>query len=158
MSTNLIAQYFQADHARLDAAFSSFRSLKEESFPQAKQYFKLFLRGLKRHIVWEEDVLFPLFEKKSGMKESGPTMVMREEHRRIGALLERIHDKVRNADPSSYDDEEMLMEILEAHNLKEEEVLYPAIDQIATESEVAAAFLAIESIPAARYETCCGTH
>lgn len=158
MSKNIVAQYFEADHNRLDAAFASFQELKRESFPEAKQHFKVFLKGLKRHIVWEEDVLFPLFEQKSGMKDGGPTFVMREEHRRIGALLERIHEKVRLADPSSDDDEEMLLEILGAHNHKEEKILYPAIDQLINEREAAQVFLAMETIPAERYETCCGAH
>lgn len=158
MEKNLIMQYFQADHNRLDVALETFRDFKHESFSEAKRYFKIFNNGLKRHIVWEEDILFPLFEKKSGMSENGPTSVMREEHRRIGQLLERIHEKVRRADPSTDDDEEMLLEVLEAHNLKEEEVLYPAIDQITTQKEIADVFLAIETIPAERYETCCGIH
>ncbi len=158
MVKNIVTQYFEADHNRLDAAFASFQELKRESFPEAKQHFKVFFKGLKRHIVWEEDVLFPLFEKKSGTSQGGPTFVMREEHRRIGALLDRIHEKVRKADPSSDDDEEMLVEILEAHNHKEEQVLYPAIDQLITEREAAQIFLAMETIPAERYETCCGAH
>lgn len=156
--TNLVTQYFEADHNRLDTAFSRFQQLKREAFPEAKQYFKVFIKGLKRHIVWEEDVLFPLFESKTGMQNTGPTEVMREEHRRIGALLERIHDKVRKADPSSDDDEEMLLEVLGGHNHKEEMILYPAIDQTITEEEAAAAFLAMEMIPAERYDTCCGGH
>ncbi len=158
MVKNIVTQYFEADHNRLDAAFASFQELKRESFPEAKQHFKIFFKGLKRHIVWEEDVLFPLFEQKSGMSQGGPTFVMREEHRRIGDLLNRIHEKVRKADPSSDDEEEMLIEVLSAHNHKEEQVLYPAIDQLITERESAQVFLAMETIPAERYETCCGAH
>jgi iron-sulfur cluster repair protein YtfE (RIC family) len=158
MVTNLIAQYFKADHNRLDAAFAAFQDQKRESFDEAKKHFKIFFRGLRRHIVWEEEILFPLFEKKAGMHDEGPTFVMREEHRRIQALLDRIHAKVRVADPDSDDDEEMLMEVLEGHNLKEEQILYPAIDQLTTQKEVAQVFLEMETMPAERYETCCGVH
>lgn len=158
MVTNLIVQYFQADHNRLDAAFATFQDLKRESFDEARKYFKLFFKGLRRHIAWEEDILFPLFEKKSGMRDGGPTFVMRQEHCRIKELLDRIHAKVRLADPNSEDDEEMLMEILEGHNLKEEQVLYPAIDQLTTQNEIAQVFLELENMPAERYETCCGVN
>ncbi len=156
--TNAITQYFEADHNRLDAIFHQFQQKKYESAAAAKSYFKAFNNGLKRHIIWEEDVLFPLFEEKSGMKGGGPTFVMKEEHRRIGAILERIHDKVRQGDSSSEDDEEMLLEILEGHNQKEEQVLYPAMDQLLTEEEAAGLFVAMENIPAERYQTCCGGH
>ena len=156
MKTNLITQYFEVDHKRLDAAFACFQALKRESFPEAKQYFKIFYKGLKRHIVWEEEVLFPLFEEKSGMKNNGPTFVMRDEHRRIGAFLDRIHEKVRKADPLIDDDERVLLEVLGAHNTKEEQVLYPAIDKLVDQREMVKVFLALENIPAERYETCCG--
>ena len=154
----LITAYFEADHDRLDIIFKQFQQRRRISMAEAKPYFKAFNNGLKRHIIWEEDVLFPAFEEKTGMKDSGPTFVMREEHRRIGALLEEIHNKVRRADPSSGDEEARLVEILTAHNHKEEQVLYPAIDQMLTEEEVSEIFLAMENIPAERYQTCCGAH
>jgi len=157
-TANTITQYFEADHSRLDSIFKQFQNKKNESMAAAKAYFKIFNNGLKRHIVWEEDVLFPAFEQKTGMVAGGPIFVMREEHRRIGALLECIHDKVRRADPSSEEDEQVLLETLAGHNQKEEQVLYPAVDKFLSEEEVAGAFLAMENIPAERYQTCCGGH
>jgi iron-sulfur cluster repair protein YtfE (RIC family) len=46
------------------------------------------------NLIWEENILFPLFEAKAGMRGSGPTAVMRAEHRRIGDCLEAIYQKV----------------------------------------------------------------
>jgi len=73
---------------------------------------------------WEEEILFPLFEKKTGM-QFGPTYVMRNEHKEIAAHLESIHKKVQKADPSSDREEQKLLEVLGAHNQKEEAILYP---------------------------------
>ena len=157
-TTHIIFDFFAADHDRLDTYLSEFKRLKGSDFPAAKNYFRSFLKGLKRHIVWEEDVLFPVFEKKLGMANHGPTAVMREEHRRIGAWLDCIHEKVRKADPLTDSEEEQLLEILGAHNQKEEKVLYPAIDQLISKQEAAEIFRAMEAIPAERYETCCGGH
>lgn len=156
--TKLISAYFEADHDRLDLIFKQFQNVKNVSISEAKPYFKAFNNGLKRHIIWEEDVLFPAFELKSGMKDSGPTFVMREEHRRIGAVLDRLHDKVRKADPSSEEEEAQLLEILSTHNQKEEQVLYPAIDRLLSDEEVSGMFLAMENIPVERYQSCCGGH
>lgn len=155
---NSITSYFEADHNRLDSVFKQFQKKKQESMTQAKPYFKTFNNGLKRHIVWEEDVLFPFFEEKSGMKQAGPTFVMREEHRKIGALLDQIHNKVRKGDPSSEEEETQLIEVLRSHNQKEEQVLYPALDRLLSEEEAAGVFVAMENIPVERYQTCCGGH
>ncbi len=154
--TNTITQYFEADHSRLDAIFRQFQRVKQESVEDSKLFFRLFNNGLKRHIIWEEDILFPAFEKKTGMTAEGPTWVMREEHRQIGSILERIHEKVRRGDPLGADDEMMLVKILNEHNQKEEQVLYPALDRLLTEEESARIFLGMENIPAERYQTCCG--
>lgn len=154
----LIMSFFAADHDRLDVLFSEFMRLKHEDFPGAKLYFKDFLRGLKRHIVWEEDVLFPLFENKTGNIGSGPTFVMRQEHRLIGEALERLHGKVRLADADCDTQAGELKALLGEHNSKEENILYPMLDRLIQPEEAAAAFHAMENIPAERYNTCCGAH
>jgi hemerythrin superfamily protein len=49
-----------------------------------------------------------------------------------------------------------LVEILSAHNHKEENILYPAIDRLLNDEEKAAAFREMEELPAEAYEACCG--
>ncbi|MFI5345486.1 MAG: hemerythrin domain-containing protein [Elusimicrobiota bacterium] len=153
-----ISEQFGADHDRLDALFADFQTLKRTDAAAAKEKFKGFLKGLTRHIVWEEDVLFPLFEERTGMKNSGPTAVMRLEHRQIKVHLDAIHDKVRVADPDSDAAEKALLEVLKAHNMKEEMILYPAIDQGLDAVGLESARKAIEAIPEERYACCCGSH
>jgi len=157
-SDNLITAYFEADHDRLDSLFQQYRKKKRHDFKIAKPYFREFFKGLRRHIVWEEDALFPFFEEKSGIRNGGPTEVMRNEHRKIGGILDRIHEKVRAADPNSDQEEEELLAVLGAHNEKEEKILYPAIDQHADLEAVASLFLKMEEIPAERFTSCCGSH
>lgn len=152
-----VTAYFEADHDRLDCLFQKFQEKKRGNFALAKPYFREFLKGLRRHIVWEEEVLFPFFEKASGIS-MGPTEVMRQEHRMIGAILDRIHDKVRKADPNSDSEEQELISILTPHNDKEENILYPAIDQCAGQEGSAQLFLAMEEIPQERFQSCCGSH
>ncbi len=153
-----VMDHFAADHDRLDGLFSEFQSLKRKNPAAAKEKFKEFLKGLTRHIVWEEDVLFPLFERRTGMKDFGPTAVMREEHRQIKIHLDEIHAKVRVADPESAEAESALLGVLEGHNRKEEMILYPAIDDGLDKAGLAAAQKAMDSIPAERYACCCGSH
>ena len=72
-----ISEFYEQDHDRLDELFKTFQKLKRSDFAKAKEAFKEFKFGLQRHIVWEEGVLFPLWEEKTGMSEGGPTFVMR---------------------------------------------------------------------------------
>ena len=153
-----VSAFFEQDHDRLDELFKTFQQLKRSDFPKAKEAFKEFKFGLQRHIVWEEDVLFPLWEKKTGMSESGPTPVMRNEHRQIGQQLEAIHDKVSEQNPDSDKEEQALLDLLGSHNRKEELRLYPAIDQVAGTEGQEAILQSMKNIPEERYNLCCGQH
>jgi regulator of cell morphogenesis and NO signaling len=152
-----IAAYYEDDHDRLDGIFKEFQRLKHNDFPQAKKFFKQFKIELQRHIVWEEEILFPLFEEKTGIASGGPTTMMRMEHRLIAQHLEAIHEKVRQADPNSDPEEQMLLNTLFEHNQKEEMILYPAIDRSLNDTERAGVFTSMANTPEERYHQCCHT-
>ena len=153
-----ITAFYEDDHNKLDKLFETFQKTKRSDFSKAKEAFKEFKVGLQRHIVWEEDLLFPLWEEKTGMSEGGPTFVMRHEHRQIGQLLESIHDKVAANNPDSDQDEQLLLSILGSHNMKEERVLYPSIDNVTSPEEKEKVFRDMETIPEDRYNACCSQH
>ncbi len=151
-----ISDYYAADHDRLDGLFKTYQQLKRSDFSKAKEAFVGFKFGLQRHIIWEEDILFPLFEKKTGMNPNmGPTAVMRTEHRQIKTALEAIHTQVAKGSPETDRDEKTLLTVLTEHNVKEENILYPAIDRLVTEAETAEIFQKMETVPRERYEECC---
>jgi regulator of cell morphogenesis and NO signaling len=153
-----ITEFFEQDHDRLDELFKTFQQSKRSDFAKAKEAFKGFKVGLQRHIVWEEDLLFPLWEQKTGMTDSGPTPVMRDEHRRIGQQLEAIHQKVVDQNPDSDEEEQGLLDLLGAHNRKEERALYPAIDRVTSAEECQTVFQDMKNIPEERYRLCCQQH
>jgi iron-sulfur cluster repair protein YtfE (RIC family) len=153
-----ITEFYEQDHDRLDELFKTFQRLKRSDFPKAKEAFKEFKFGLQRHIVWEEDVLFPLWEKETGITEGGATSVMRTEHRQIGQHLEAIHRKVVDQNPDSDQEEQALLTLLGSHNMKEERVLYPGIDLVTSAEERATVFHNMNNIPEERYKLCCEQH
>ncbi len=157
MAHPTISVMFEQDHDRLDRLFHTFREKKRSDLEAAKEAFKEFKFGLQRHIVWEEEILFPAWEEKTGISEGGPTMVMRREHRQIGDALEAIHAKVQAQNPESDPEEQTLLNLLGAHNVKEERILYPAIDQVTTEEERGEMYRSMEALPEDRYRVCCGT-
>jgi regulator of cell morphogenesis and NO signaling len=153
---NTITAFFEQDHDRLDELFKTFQQLKRSDFTKAKEAFKEFKVGLQRHILWEEDILFPFWEKETGITEGGATSVMRAEHRQIGQQLEAIHRKVMEQNPDSDQEEQALLDLLGSHNRKEERALYPAIDQVASAEERETIFQNMKNIPEERYKLCCG--
>jgi iron-sulfur cluster repair protein YtfE (RIC family) len=156
VSTITVREFFEQDHDRLDNLFRDFQKWKNENYLKAKENFVAFKFGLQRHIVWEEEVLFSFFERNTGITEGGPTAIMRQEHRMIGEMLEALHKKVQVSDPNSEEEEKQLLSILEAHNYKEESVLYPLIDALANNvGVVQKLFEKMRQIPEERYRTCC---
>jgi iron-sulfur cluster repair protein YtfE (RIC family) len=158
IATQSIQTAFAEDHNRLDELFANFRKWKRIDYAKAKEYFKEFKFGLQRHIVWEESILFPRFEHKTGITHGGPTEVMRLEHRKIAYRLEAIHQFVQKQDPQCDREEEALLETLGEHNMKEENVLYPALERLLSDEEKADAFTEMEQTPESAYKVCCGRH
>lgn len=146
-----ITEVMGQDHDRLDGLFNAFRSLKHREFGRARGFFSEFKRGLQRHIVWEEELLFPLFESQTGMLDRGPTAVMRMEHRLIKDYLEELHERLLNGAVTTDDCEQGLLSLLTAHNTKEELVLYPWMDENVSEQEVQEILARMKALPTERY-------
>ena len=150
-----ITEFMEQDHDRLDGLFKDFQSAKAGDFEKAKRCFSEFKRGLQRHIVWEEEFLFPIFEERTGVSEEGPTAVMKLEHRRIKEALDGIHDRVAAGNEDTGEYERELAAVLLVHNTKEEAVLYPAIDRCVSEKKAAELIEVMKALPPERYARCC---
>ena len=112
----------------------SFSGWVTQEVVSADETFSRFVRGLERHLEWEEELLFPLFEQRSGMTGVGPTAVMRAEHRCFKVLLDRIQDRLSAGSSLDGLDKE-LFDALTVHNRKEETLLYPWLDGLLSEEE-----------------------
>lgn len=143
-----IFEFMSLDHDRLDNIFEQFKNLKKDDLGGAKRLFLDFKAGLQQHIVWEEDILFPIFERGTGMYDTGPTAVMRTEHRHIKNFLEDIGEKILVGNMEGVDAAEIgLLEVLGSHNQKEENILYPAIDNLTSEQEKKQAIKRMTDMP-----------
>lgn len=153
---NKMSEFMEKDHDKLDNIFEEFRTIKNTDVGKATTLFHEFKIGLQRHIIWEEEILFPLFEIKTGMHNTGPTAVMRMEHHQIKGFLEMIHDKIVKGEVSGIDElENGLLRVLKPHNEKEETILYPWIDTSASEEEREESFTKMKDLPAEVYNKCC---
>jgi len=129
MSFDSISEYLSWDHDRLDAILVEVVGLVDRSdFTAARVAHAPFDEGLRRHIRIEEEILFPLFERKTGMTR-GPTTVMREEHRIIQAALDRMKEALAAGEEPAFRAALATLEAtLPPHNVKEEHVVYPMTD------------------------------
>lgn len=145
MSAPSIKKALTEDHDRLDGLLESYQAWKAKDFAKAKDFLMQFTLGLQRHLRWEEIILFPLFEQKTG--QTGLTNTLRVEHEEIREWLAALGKKVEQNETASDDEEKMLMEELGGHNAREEYALYPELDKLLTEEEKAAAFETMAAVP-----------
>lgn len=127
-----------ADHRRLDDLLEGFQESRSTDFSRATELLAQFRSGLHRHLRWEESILFPLFEQKSG--QTGLTRTLLAEHQVIRERLETLSEKTAQADLDSSYEEKMLVEELGGHNAREEYAFYPELDKLLSEAERAQVF------------------
>ncbi|MFY8350919.1 hemerythrin domain-containing protein [Pseudoalteromonas sp. SSM20] len=139
-----LTEYFETDHKRLDLLLAQFKSNLENDKTRAIGLFEAFESGLRKHILWEESVLFPFFEKKSQFSH-GPTHVMTNEHIEILQLVSQIQHSLTDEPNKSHVLFEELVNLLTKHNHKEENILYPLVDQNASETERSLMFMIMET-------------
>jgi iron-sulfur cluster repair protein YtfE (RIC family) len=130
-----VTEHYGHDHTRLDDLLKQFEVLNEADPVAAHPIFADFKAGLERHIGWEEEILFPIFEARTGMRDGGPTAVMRWEHTMIKDFLLKIHDSLARQKKAIKEDVRGLHGLLKMHNHKEENILYPALDSMIGSAE-----------------------
>jgi len=119
------------DHDRLDALErAASEAWNAGDVREGARLHLRFVYGLRRHIRYEDTVLFPEFDRVTGLPAGrGPTEVMRIEHRAIEALLEDVRAAAARGVRPAVATFTELAGILAAHNVKEENVLYPMLDR-----------------------------
>lgn len=125
-----ISEYLADEHRRCDRLFADAeQAVAQNDWAAAEGLVTAFQAALERHLQREEQVLFPRFEAATG-HSAGPTQVMRGEHMQMRELLGNLAQAMSAGDR---DDclgiFETLLIMMQQHNLKEEQVLYPMSDE-----------------------------
>lgn len=126
-----INDYMMKDHAACDAALGrADDAARGADWPVLQSEVNAFLAHIARHIELEEELLFPAFEAGTGMSAGGPSETMRDEHVQMQPLFAQMRDAAAAKDAASYlDASQALRDILQQHNMKEEQMMYPMLDQ-----------------------------
>ena len=124
-----VIEHFAADHRACDAVFARAEdAVTRGEQAQASDTFSRFHLLLEAHFGAEEEIIFPAFEASSGMR-NGPTEMMRHEHQDLLAMCQsaqRLINTAQLADATRQLD--TLFTMMQAHNIKEEQILYPMCD------------------------------
>ncbi|MBW2274177.1 MAG: hemerythrin domain-containing protein [Deltaproteobacteria bacterium] len=133
-SQQSLTEYFTFDHRSCDGRWTDVEAAVEagmaEDIVAAWQRFDGFLR---RHLQMEEEVLFPAFEEATGMSGGGPTFVMRSEHEQMRGLLDQMGaSAAAGAFEELVDLGDTLLMLIQQHNAKEEQMLYPMAERALT--------------------------
>ena len=125
-----ISELMTQHHQECDDYFASAENaVAKGQWAEAKDFFQQFENTLLLHLRREEDVLFPAFESETG-QTGGPTQMMRMEHTQMKELVQNLKDACDKNDKDAYlGNSETLLVLMQQHNMKEEQMLYPMIDQ-----------------------------
>ena len=137
-----IVELMANDHRACDEEFAAIEQVaKRGDWAAAAAALKVFRDAMERHLGVEEKTLFPAFEAATGMT-SGPTEVMRGEHRQMRDLLAQMQGAVESRDGDAFGGAaETLLILMQQHNMKEENILYPMCDNALGTSDVGASLV-----------------
>ncbi|MEA3228325.1 MAG: hemerythrin domain-containing protein [Campylobacterota bacterium] len=124
-----IRDFLSADHRRCDEIFAEMENKANDSLGSAKVITQEFINETEKHFQMEERVMFVEFEAKTGMTQ-GPTAMMRQEHTQMRALMAQLLESIEADNRDKFFGlTETLMILLQQHNMKEEQMLYPMAQQ-----------------------------
>lgn len=144
-----IVDLFSTDHRHCDALFGELdAAIDAGDLSAAAVSCDAFQKAMSRHFAAEEDELFPAFERATGVT-SGTTLLMRQEHERMSAMMNHMAGAIAAGDVDAYHDEaEKLHALLEVHSVKEEHLVYVLCDERLIEEQAQLALRLSNALPA----------
>lgn len=124
------------DHERIDKQWCAFMA-EATNAELASCLFLEFSNHIQKHINLEDNVLFPRFEKYTGLdKNTGIIAIMRNDHKNILKLLGSVRQARETNDIKKIREAGFhLHRALNAHNKREDTVPYPLFDELFSDAE-----------------------
>lgn len=123
-----IALALQQDHERLDDMLAATATaVREHRWKEAAALLERFRRGIVAgHMVVEESMLFPAFERREGGMEHPLTALLRKGHEDLRVFFQEMAEAIEAEDDEEFGDLlSTVQTILRQHDAKEEADLYP---------------------------------
>jgi iron-sulfur cluster repair protein YtfE (RIC family) len=126
----VITEFLAAEHHCCDESFAVVEEAAQTGdLAGCRQRFQQFQAAMEHHFQKEEAVLFPAFEQATG-NTMGPTRVMRLEHQQMREALAEMAQRAGQRRSGRFlGQSETLLILMQQHNIKEEQILYPMCDR-----------------------------
>jgi regulator of cell morphogenesis and NO signaling len=126
--TASLREVLERDHREVDSAIEGYAD-GSASGTVARRAVQRAVVELRRHIYVEEELLLPAL-REAGM--TGPILVMLREHGQMWPLLDALDQELHDgaADAVLEATCGQLLALLQRHNPKEEQILYPQVDGV----------------------------
>ncbi len=126
-----IAEFLANEHRGCDESFAAAEEAAQTDDPaHCRATFQRFRAAMEHHFQKEETMLFPAFEQVTG-NAMGPTRVMRLEHQQMRETFAEMDGALANGDLEEFlGQAETLLILMQQHNIKEEQILYPMCDRL----------------------------
>lgn len=130
-------------HERLDERFLSHQeALLAADVRLAATRLDEYERTLRTHMEDEEALLLPVYER-AGRIPGGAVEFFTSEHRKMLEMLARIKARLAQFDAAPapreiirlFDDESRYKRLVEHHDQREQNILYPALDRVTEDAE-----------------------
>jgi hemerythrin-like domain-containing protein len=119
-------------------------ALLDADLARARERLEEFERRLLHHIREEEELLLPIYQR-AGVIPGGPPVLFTGEHKRMRELLAGFGQALSSPEqnPASrkrgilwlLDRQATFKNLMEHHDLRETNILYPALDRVTSEAE-----------------------
>lgn len=126
-----ISAIMQDNHRHCDELYATVEeAVANGDWDGAERSWQAFSAEFHAHVDQrEEGQLFPALEAANG--PAGPVAVMRSEHEQMRALVNQLQQSLTVRDREEFLGlGETLMLLTQQHNMKEENILYPIMDQL----------------------------
>lgn len=125
-----ITEFMATDHKTCDNEFADAEEAAlDGDWAKTEASFNSFRNDMAHHFRMEEDALFPALQAAGG--PSGPVQMMLMEHVQMNDLIADMAAAVADKDAQKYSGlSETLLIVMQQHNHKEEQILYPIADRI----------------------------
>jgi hemerythrin-like domain-containing protein len=126
-----ILEYMRKEHEKCDGHFAQAeQDVASIQWQAADKSFANFASEIERHFNIEEQMLFPSVERSMG-GGGGPIAVMRMEHSQMRGLIQSMTELLSAQDRDGFlGASETLLILMQQHNMKEEQIVYPMTDRI----------------------------
>jgi len=127
---NSVDDVFGEDHQLLGALLERLRPAIVAGSPEAPQILETFAQGLKAHMNWEEELLFPAVSARATPAQKRSIESLEIDHERLRDTLSSLHSSLSAQDfGTAATLADWLETLLKGHNYDEEHGAYVEADR-----------------------------